>query len=140
MVFTNFVLARFSLGSADALAVDALGAAASLTLLAMAAAALGREPIARRLGLGAGRLPRVSIAIGTLGILALSHAAEALVLWSGVPSPGLERFDDALAGTPPAQLGLPLFALAVGAACGEELFFRGFLQRGLATVLPGHGR
>ena len=60
--FTNFVLARFSLGSADALAVDALGAAASLTLLAMAAAALGREPIARRLGLGAGRLPRVSVA------------------------------------------------------------------------------
>jgi membrane protease YdiL (CAAX protease family) len=135
VVFTNFVLARFSLGSADALAVDALGAAASLALLAMAAAALGREPIARRLGLGAGRLPHASIAMGTLGILGLSHAAEALVLWSGVPSPGLARFDDALAGTPPAQLGLPLFALAIGAACGEELFFRGFLQRGLATVL-----
>ena len=135
VVITNFVLANLSLGRADALAVDALGAAASLALLAMAAAALGREPIARRLGLGAGRLSPASIAIGTLGIVGLSHAAETLVRWSGVPSPGLARFDEALGGIPSAQLGFPLLALAIGAACGEELFFRGFLQRGLATVL-----
>jgi membrane protease YdiL (CAAX protease family) len=135
VVFTNFVLARFSLGPADAVAVDALGAAASLALLAMAAAALGREPIARRLGLGAGRLSPASIAIGALGIIGLSHAAETLLRWSGVPSPGLARFEDALAGVPLTRLGFPLLALAIDAACGEELFFRGFLQRGLATVL-----
>lgn len=135
VVVANFVLARCSLGRADALAVDALGAAASLALLAMAAAALGREPIARRLGLGAGRLSPACIAIGALGIIALSHAAESLLHWSGAPSPGLARFDDALAGISPSRVGFPLFALAIGAACGEELFFRGFLQRGLAPVL-----
>jgi membrane protease YdiL (CAAX protease family) len=135
VVVSNLVLVRFSLARADAVAVDALSAAAALALLAMAAAALGREPIARRLGLGAGRLSPVCVAIGALGIIGLSHAAETLLHWSGAPSPGLARFDEALAGLPASRLGFPLFALAIAAACGEELFFRGFLQRGLAPVL-----
>ncbi len=135
VVVSNFVLVRFSLSRADGVALDALSTAATLALLAMAAAALGREPIARRLGLGAGRLSPIRVAIGALGIIGLSHAAETLLHWSGAPSPGLARLDEALAGLPPARLGFPLFALAIGAACGEELFFRGFLQRGLAPVL-----
>ena len=114
VVVSNFVLVRFSLSRADGVALDALSTAATLALLAMAAAALGREPIARRLGLGAGRLSPIRVAIGALGIIGLSHAAETLLYWSGAPSPGLARLDEALAGLPASRLGFPLFALRFG--------------------------
>ncbi len=131
----NVALGALALGPADTLALDALASAASLALFAVAAATLGREPIAVRLGLAAGRLSFARVATGALGVIALSHAAEGVLAWSGAASPGLARFDEALAGLPLAQLGFPLFALAIGSACGEELFFRGFLQRGLTPVL-----
>jgi membrane protease YdiL (CAAX protease family) len=131
----NVALATLALTPADALALDALASAASLALFAVAAATLGREPIALRLGLCAGRLSYARAAIGALGVIALSHAAEGLLQWSGATSPGLARFDEALIGLSFSQIGLPLFALAIGSACGEELFFRGLLQRGLAPVL-----
>jgi membrane protease YdiL (CAAX protease family) len=131
----NVAQTTLALAPAGALALDALASAASLALLAVAAAALGREPIAVRLGLGAGRLSYSRLAIGALGVIALSHAAEGLLQWTGSTSPGLARFDEALTGLSLSQIGLPLFALAIGSACGEELFFRGLLQRGLAPVL-----
>jgi membrane protease YdiL (CAAX protease family) len=120
---------------ADALSLDALASAASLALLAIAGATLGPAPIATRLGLGAGRLDATRVAIGAIGVIALSHAAEGLLQWSGVASPGLARFDEALAGLGFSQIAFPLLALAIGSACGEELFFRGLLQRGLAPAL-----
>jgi membrane protease YdiL (CAAX protease family) len=131
----NVALETLALGSANALAIDALASAASLALFAVAATALGREPIATRLGLGAGRLSYPRIAIGALGVIALSHAAEGLLQWCGATSPGLARFDEALTGLPLSRIGLPFVALVISSACGEELFFRGLLQRGLAPVL-----
>ncbi len=131
----NFLLTTRDVTPADALALDALASAASLALFAVAAATLGREPVLVRLGLGAGRLSYARIAIGALGVVALSHAAEGVLQWMGVASPGLARFEEALAGLPLSQIGFPLLALAFGSACGEELFFRGLLQRGLAPQL-----
>ena len=135
VIAANVAIATLAPTPADALSLDALASAASLALFAVAAATLGREPIAVRLGLGAGRLSYARVAIGALGVIALSHAAEGMLAWSGATSPGLARFEEALAGLSFSEIGLPLFALAIGSACGEELFFRGLLQRGLAPVL-----
>ena len=128
-------LTTLALARADALALDALASAASLALLAFAAASLGRTPIARRLGLGTGRLSQTRVVLAALGLVGLSHAAEALLRLAGATSPGLARFDEALAGLPLSRIGFPFFALAIGSAVGEELFFRGLLQRGLVPVL-----
>ena len=131
VVGARFALDALALSRADALAVDALASATSLALLAVAAALLGHAPLAQRLGLAAGRLSRGRIALGALGVVALSHASEGVLNWMGAKSAGLARFDDALGGLPLGRIGFPLLALALGSACGEELFFRGFLQRGL---------
>jgi membrane protease YdiL (CAAX protease family) len=125
----------YAFARADALALDALASATALALFAIAAASLGPEPIARRLGLGAGRLSPARVALAALGLLGLSHVAEGLLQLSGATSPGLARFDEALGGLSLSRVGFPLFALAIGSACGEELFFRGLLQRGLVPVL-----
>ena len=131
----HFALAMFPLASANALALDAVASAASLAILAVAVASLGHEPIAQRLGLRAGRLSPARVALAAIGLVGFSHAAETLMHLSGVTSPGLARFEDALTGVPLSRLGFPFVALAIGSACGEEIFFRGLLQRGLVPVL-----
>jgi membrane protease YdiL (CAAX protease family) len=135
LLTATFALATLSLTPADALALDALTSAASLTLLAIAAASLGSMPMGQRLGLGAGRLSLPRVALAALGLLGLSHAAEGLLQLSGATSPGLARLDDALRGLSLSQIGFPFLSIVIGAAVGEELFFRGLLQRGLMPVL-----
>lgn len=118
------------------MAWQALTAAALFAALSLAGAALSREPVSERLGLGRGGLDRNAGARAIAGMLGLSHAADAaLVLLGWRGSPALERLDQALAGLGPAELLFPMAALALGAACAEELFFRGLLQRGLARRL-----
>jgi hypothetical protein len=135
VIAARTALVLLPLARADALALDALASATTLALLAIAAASLGSEPIAARLGLRAGRLPPARVALAALGLVGLSHAAESLLELSGATSPGIARFDDALAGISPSRIGFPFFALVIGSAFGEELFFRGLLQRGLVPVL-----
>jgi uncharacterized protein len=125
-------IATLALSRAAELALDSI---ASALVMALAAAALGsfaREPLRERLGLGASGLAPGRVALGALGLVALSHAAEGVVELAGFSTAGLVRFDDALAGLSFDQLLLPLGALALASAIGEELFFRGLLQRGLA--------
>ena len=131
---------RLAPDGAEALALDALATAAVFALLAAAGASLSREPLATRLGLRRGRLEPRAIAIATLGLLALSHAIESLLtLFSVTESPSLARFDTALAGATPGALALAVAALALGSASAEELFFRGFVQRGLERTLGATG-
>lgn len=131
---------RLAPDGAEALALDALATAAVFALLAAAGASLSREPLATRLGLRRGRLAPRAIAIATLGLLALSHAIESLITLFGVTeSPSLARFDAALAGATPGALALAVAALALGSASAEELFFRGFVQRGLERTLGAAG-
>jgi hypothetical protein len=133
-------LARLPLAPADALAVESLDAASRLALLAAAGASLSRDGAARRLGLGRGRLRFGAAALGVLGLLGASHALDAALVLAGVDrGAGLARFDAALRGVAPAALVFPLAALALGAALGEELFFRGLLQRGLEGRLGATG-
>lgn len=133
VIVAQWVLAVLPLSSADALAMDALTSAAALAFVALAIASFGDAPATTRLGLGPGRLGAPRIAIATLGLVALSHAAESIVTLSGVESPGLARFDAALEGLGLRQTLFPFFALSIGSACGEELFFRGLVQRGLVS-------
>lgn len=135
VVAAQFALERYAFTPANALALDALASAISLALLAIAMASLGPEPIARRLGLGPGRLSPARVALAALGLAGLSHVADGVMQLAGVTSPGLARFDEALGGLSLTRVGFPLFALAIGSVFGEELFFRGLLQRGLVPVL-----
>ena len=129
-------IAALPLAPADALSVDALDAASRLALAAAAGASLSREALASRLGLGPGRLSRTAAALGVVGLLGASHASDAVLVMSGVaPSPHLARFEEALRGLAPAALGIPLAVLVLGSAFGEELFFRGLVQRGLEPRL-----
>lgn len=128
---TRTALAMLALSRADALALDSLASACVLVLAAVAVASFSREPLAARLGLGASAIGGGRLALLCAGLVALSHAAEAAIGLLGLSSPGLVRFDDALAGVDPAHLAFPIVGLALGAAFGEELFFRGLLQRGI---------
>jgi membrane protease YdiL (CAAX protease family) len=132
VIVSRWMLAVLPLSRSDALAMDALTSAAALAFVALAVASYGDVPAAARLGLGPGRFGAARIAIATLGLVALSHAAESAVTLSGVASPGLARFDAALDGLGIRDALFPILALALGSAAGEELFFRGLVQRGLA--------
>jgi len=133
-------LARLPLEQADALALEALDSASRLALAAIAIGSLSHEGLARSLGLGRGRLPWGAAVLGVVGLLGTSHAADAVLVLAGVAqSPGLARFDAALARVSPEAIVLPLLALALGTAVGEELFFRGLLQRALERRLGAAG-
>lgn len=130
---TRIALAKLALSTADALSLDALASAAALALAACAIASFAREPLHVRLGLVDSGLSPARIALGALGLVALAHAAEGVVELAGFSAGGLVRFDDALAGMQLRDLAFPFVALALASACGEELFFRGLVQRGLAV-------
>jgi membrane protease YdiL (CAAX protease family) len=131
LALAQLAFVRGDLAPADALALDALVSSTSLALIAAVVAALGPAPIAWRLGLGRGRLAAAHVALAVLGTLALSHAAEMALELADLPSPTLDRFSQTLGGLPPVRMVFPLAVLALVSSTGEEIFFRGLLQRGL---------
>jgi uncharacterized protein len=91
-----------------------------------------------RLGLGRGRLGAGRIALALLGFLALSHALHGAVVWLGLlEGTTLAEIDQVVRETGPLHPALVWLALALGPALGEELLFRGFLLRLLASRWPG---
>lgn len=138
LALAQLVLAHRALDDADALALDALATAVSFALLAASLASLGGAPLGSRLGLARGRLGTRQVAAATVGLVALSHAVHAAIELAGASSPALARFEDALGDLGVAHIVVPLAVLAPASAAGEELFFRGFLQRGLGRAVgPG---
>jgi membrane protease YdiL (CAAX protease family) len=125
---------------AVAIAAAALSTAALLCVLAVGLASLRPGPTgaaARRLGLAPGVLPAWNVALLCLGTMALSNALDALIQLLGLEGVGtLGEMDEALAGARGGELGFALFAIAIASGAGEELFFRGWLQRGLERWLP----
>lgn len=111
-----------------------------LALLAVAAViGLGDPHPLARLGLARGHLrPRVLFLL-VLGVLALSFAADSSLRHRGLRERGtLEAFDRTVAGARGSSLLASSLVLGVAPAIGEELFFRGLVQRGLETRLgPG---
>jgi membrane protease YdiL (CAAX protease family) len=125
---------------ADRLALSALATALLFALLALTGGAWRARSTDRTvgsaLGLGRGRLGARATLAACLGLVGLSHALQAALELGNWSSPGLAQLQTALAGLGPRELLLPLAALVLGSAVGEELFFRGFLQRALGERLP----
>jgi membrane protease YdiL (CAAX protease family) len=94
--------------------------------------------LADRLGLVRGRLGASRVAFALLGFLALSHALHGAVVWLGLlEGSALERIDETVRETSPAHPALVFLSIGLMPALGEELLFRGFLLRLLASRWPG---
>jgi membrane protease YdiL (CAAX protease family) len=120
--------------------LSALAMSLLLSLLAVAGVVgLGSSRPLERLGLGRGRLPPRVIALLVLGVLTLSFAADASLRHRGLRDQGtLETFDRAVSGARGPTLLASSLVLGIAPAIGEELFFRGLVQRGLeARFGPG---
>jgi membrane protease YdiL (CAAX protease family) len=79
------------------------------------------------------RLGFAPLALGGVGLLALSGALEFAIAEAGLRGDGaLARLDALVEAAGRERLALVLLATAVAPGFGEELLFRGLLQRGLA--------
>lgn len=119
--------------SPRALGLDAASTSLFLALVAVSFAARSAEPLARRLGLGAGRLSLPRTALLVVGLVGLSQALDGAIHLCGLDRAGaLAAIDGMVRGARGADLALILGGGAVCAGVGEELFARGWIQRGLS--------
>ncbi len=94
--------------------------------------------LALRIGLAPGRLDAVRVLALVLGFLALSNATHGAVVWLGLlEGTTLAEIDRVAGEQGPAHPLLIWLAFALAPALGEELMFRGFLQRLLALRWSG---
>lgn len=115
------------------LGLDAALTSLFLTLLAVAFAARSPEPLAQRLGLGPGRLSAPRTALLVVGVVGLSQALDGAIHFAGLDRDGaLASLDAIVRGARGGDLALMLFGGAVCAGVGEEVFARGWIQRGLS--------
>ncbi len=123
------------------LCASAAATSAMLALVAAGGAALSPTPLVRRLGLGASTLRNGAARAGTAGLLVVgflgtSQALETAIELSGLRETGtLGEIDAALASAHGFALWWALLAIGVAPGIGEELFARGWIQRGLAPIL-----
>jgi membrane protease YdiL (CAAX protease family) len=108
-------------------------------LLALGGAALSRpESIGARLGLGRGELGVSTSLVAMLGFVALSSALHQGLVSFGLRETGSLAQIDAVVREARARAPsflLVLLALGIAPGFGEEMLFRGFIQRGLAPRL-----
>jgi membrane protease YdiL (CAAX protease family) len=103
-----------------------------------AAAILPGRSVADRLGLGRGRLGQAKLALALVGFLALSNGVHGATVWLGLlEGTTLAEIDRVVRETGPTHPLLVWLAIGLAPALGEELLFRGFLLRWLATRLAG---
>ena len=121
----------------DALVRDLQGQLFFVALAVAGGLLLPGGTLADRLGLGPGRLGAGRVVLSVLGFLALSHALHGGVVWLGLlEGTTLAEIDRVVREQGPAHPGWVWLALALTPALGEELLFRGFLQRLLASRWP----
>jgi membrane protease YdiL (CAAX protease family) len=121
-----------------ALGQDLAGQLVFVLLAAGGARWLPGRSLGEQLSLGPARLGARQVALALLGFLLLSNALHGLVAWlgalGGTTLDEIDRVAREQSGVNPGWLWL---AFALGPALGEELLFRGFLQRLLALRWPG---
>lgn len=122
------------------LAAQAAGTSALLTLVAVFWAALGTRPVVERLGLGRARASAGLVLLLALGLLGLSHALDQLIHRFDLRDAShLARLDAAIGGEPQSSWTWMLLGLGLAPGFGEEIFFRGCVQRGLHRRLRRGG-
>ncbi len=124
--------------------VSALASAAMFAVLAFGLQMLrptARGDVQRRLGLVPGRLAWPAVLLAMVGTMALSNLIETLIAWLELSEVGnLAQLDADLAGARGAGLSGALAGVALAAGTAEELFFRGYVQRGLERRLAARRR
>ncbi len=116
--------------AALALGLTALATSSALAVFALGFASLGPGAATARLGLGPGRLSGLQIGTLVVGTLAVSHGLDTLIELTGWSDFGaLAEIDSSLRGTRGPTLLFTLLCLALAPGIGEELLFRGLLQR-----------
>jgi membrane protease YdiL (CAAX protease family) len=130
-------LEGYGASEGEKLALASFGFATFLVAAAFAGAVLSPKPVGERLGLGPGRLTRVEVALLAVGTLALSHALDGVLAITELKAHSiLPQFEEELRGLRGPGLALALLAFGGAAGISEEIFCRGFVQRGLALRLP----
>ena len=122
------------------MALSALATAAMFALLAFGLVSLrpGGGDASARLGLGRGRLPWAALLLAIAGTLALSNLLDSvIVLLQQHETGSLGQLRRRIAGARGPQLSWVLLGVALAAGVAEELFFRGYVQRGLERRLAG---
>lgn len=115
------------------LAVAAAISAGGLAAGALMGARLSPEPWRQRLRLTTNGVTARRVALCVVGVLAVSHALDALIGLLGLSGFGaLDHINRVLQRASAGQLVALTFALAVGPGIAEELFFRGFMQTRLS--------
>lgn len=119
---------------APSLAANAALTSILLAAIAVAAVANAREGILHRLGLASGRLPWCRAGWLTLGLLGLSRCLDHAISAIGVArGPVIDGLVAAAQQSGAAGLGLLFLGVALAPAIAEEVFARGWIQRGLAS-------
>ncbi len=102
---------------------------ASLVAASLVGSHRAADPPVRRLRTGPGRLPRRAVALGVVGLLAVSQSLDSLLSLLGVRETGaLGLLHATIAGMSGVMLALLLAVAGLAAPAAEELFFRGFMQ------------
>jgi membrane protease YdiL (CAAX protease family) len=131
---------REGLEPAFRLAALASLSAALLLLAAVTWASLGRRPLLERLGLQPGLAGAGTVLLLAVGLLGLSQALDQIIELLGLRATSqLAQYDAAVAGAPELAWPFLLLGLAVAPGIGEEIFFRGLVQRGLTRWLGRAG-
>jgi len=108
--------------------------AASLAVASLVGSQLSGEPPSVRLRTGPGRLSWPAVGLGVAGLLALSQAADVVLILLGLRTRGALGFlQELIARISGPMLILTLLVAGVLAAAAEELFFRGFVETRLAA-------
>lgn len=115
--------------------IVAAAACSSLTITgsALVGVRLSKQPVKVRLRLGPSNIGIGKILLASLGVVAISWLLGALISVLGLDKFGvLGLFDGAFKKATPGMLALSFFFVGLVGPCGEEMFFRGFMQTRLA--------
>jgi membrane protease YdiL (CAAX protease family) len=119
-----------------ALMLSAAATQAVLVLVALGGASLGPEPLTKRLGLGGSDAGLATMLLLVVGFLGISQSLQSILELAHLRETGtLAQLDAALSGVRGPELVLAAFVLGVAPGLGEELFARGWIQRGLVPAL-----
>jgi membrane protease YdiL (CAAX protease family) len=136
VVFLFALLAPRGASTVEALMLTAAATQTVLALVALGGASLNEKPLAQRLGLGRSDAGLATTLLLVVGFLGTSQALESLLQLVHLRESGtLAHLDAALAGVRGRELAIAVFLLGVAPGLCEELFARGWIQRGLVPYL-----